>query len=99
MISTTQGYAGLKQTLRTYNTSILAGSGVVRRVRRVAAHVCVYFFSIICICSIINIFIFLSHIRGFNPAYPAYPSQRVINKGFEATQGLFQPCVALRGEI
>ena len=95
---TTQGYAGLAQTLQAQNTNEYAGFALVRRVRRVTAHVCVNSHTDIHICTyLINqIYIFLFHIRGFNPAYPAYISTSHVNKGIEATQGLFQPCASLR---
>ena len=93
---TTQGYAGLSQTLRTFKASNGAGCAGLRRVRRVIAHVCVnlhmgsYTYLINSLC------VFLFHIRGFNPAYPAYLSTSHVNKGLEATQGLLQPCATLR---
>lgn len=95
---TTQGYAGLAQTLQVLKTNEYAGCAVVRRVRRVAAHVCVNLHAYIYICtySINQIYIFLFHIRGFNPAYPAYISTSHVNKGIEAAQGLFKPCATLR---
>jgi|GEM_PF-1913557 len=95
---TTQGYAGLAQTLQALKPNEYAGFAVVRRVRRVCAHVGVNLHTDIYICTyLINqIYIFLFHIRGFNPAYPAYFSTSHVNKGLEATQGLFQPCASLR---
>jgi hypothetical protein len=93
---TTQGYAGFNQTLQALKANEYAGCAVLRRVRRVIAHVCAnlhissytYLINLICV--------FLFHIRGFNPAYPAYLSTSHVNKGLEATQGLFQPCASLR---
>ena len=95
---TTQGYAGLSQTLQATNTNEYAGFAVVRMVRRVDAHVCVnlHTYTYICTYLINQIYIFLFHIRGFNHAYPAYISTSHVNKGIEATQGLFQPCASLR---
>jgi hypothetical protein len=93
---TTQGYAGLKQTLRGLQARKYAGSRVVRRVRRVAAHIYAYLSKLALTYLTLSLCCFFLVIRGFNPAYPAYPSRRVINKGFADTQGLFQPCATLR---
>jgi hypothetical protein len=60
MISTTQGYAGLKQTLRISKGSNGGACAVLRILRRVAARVCVFysFTPYSCICLIYTFFIF-----------------------------------------
>ena len=93
---TTQGYAGLKQTMRVLQANKYAGLRVVRRVRRVGAHICAYLSEVSSTYLSWYFCCFFLVIRGFNSAYPAYQSRRVMNTGFADTQGLFQPCATMR---